>query len=201
MITKKLRKNSQKIILKNMTIEEAEKTIYDKICRHTNFRDIAKTEFQISGVNKKFNISQISKIKEKFEPKTKSINLDPDKATVFKLFRDGLDPIDVIIETGLSYEYVKQSYEEFLEFEQKEVVPKRIMNSLRELGSKLWKIKDYGDIRDAMIVGVESRLLLINEYVIPCCYCEIPMSIDGEMLEKTKKHLISQQWHHVQCKP
>lgn len=61
-------KTKQETVLKFNTIDEVEKAVYDQRKFGKNFRDIAQTGFDIIGNVKRFNPSQISKIKAKFEP-------------------------------------------------------------------------------------------------------------------------------------
>lgn len=193
-------KTKQEIILKFNTIDEAEQAVYDQVKSGKNFRDIAQTGFDISGNIKRFNPSQISKIKAKFEPKLPENNRDPDKATVFSFFKKNKKPTDVIIETGLSYEYVKKSYEEFLEFEKKVIIPKYWLDDLEDAG--YYVIYSDGEnklehIRNAFITAKDSYLEL-ESHIYYCCKCEEPIPIKDKTLQAACDYL-SQNWGHAEC--
>ena len=99
------------------TLEEAEQQIYRLVKSGKNFRDIVKSTFLINDTLKRFSLSQISNIKNKFELKINESNRDAEKALVFKLFKQGKSPTEVLIKTGLSYDYIKKAREEYLEFQ------------------------------------------------------------------------------------
>ena len=114
-------KNNKKTI-KVSSLQDAKKKIYSEIQKGKNFKDIVAIKFEINGEEKGFNISQINKIKEEFEPQIDESRYDPDKAKVFELFQKGLSPIQVIIKTKLSYEFVKQSWKEYSEISDSKIV-------------------------------------------------------------------------------
>lgn len=193
-------KTKQELILKFDTLEDAEKAVYELVKLGKNFRDIAKTGFDIVGNVKRFNPSQISKIKAKFEPKLTENNRDPDKATVFALFKKNKKPTDVIIETGLSYEYVKKSYEEFLEFENKMLVPKYWIDNLEGFANSVTDIhgnNKLGHIHYAFSVAKDSHLEL-QKHIYFCSICGEEMKIKGKSLQAASDYL-SQSWGHAEC--
>ncbi|AJW71035.1 hypothetical protein [Nitrosopumilus adriaticus] len=193
-------KTKQETVLKFSTIDEAEKKLYEMIKSGTNFREIAKTGFDISGNIKRYNPSQISKIKAKFEPKLPENNRDPDKAKVFSLFKKNKKPTDVIIETGLNYEYVKKSYEEYLEFEEKMLVPKYWINNLVNyadgISEQVGKNK-LGHIHYALSVAHNSHVEL-QKHIYYCCVCEEQIPIKDKTLQAACDYL-SQKWGHAEC--
>lgn len=193
-------KTKQELVLKFNTLDEAEKSVYELVKSGKNFRDITKTGFDIAGNIKRFNPSQISKIKAKFEPKSPENHLDQDKSKVFALFKKNKKPTDVIIETGLSYEYVKKSYEEFLSLEKKVVIPKYWLDNLEEFASYIRESSGnnkLGDIHYAFSVAKDSHLEL-KSHVYYCSGCEEPMPINGKSLQSACDYL-SQRWGHVKC--
>lgn len=193
-------KTKQELVLKFNTIDEVEKAVYELVKSGKNFRDIAKTSFDIAGNVKRFNPSQISKIKAKFEPKLPENNRDPDKATVFALFKKNKKPTDVIIETGLSFEYVKKSYTEFLEFEGKMLVPKFWIDNLEGFANFITEPhgnNKLGNIHYAFSVAKNSHLEL-ESHVYNCCVCEEVMPIKDKSLQSASEHL-SKSWGHAEC--
>lgn len=178
-------KTKQEIVLKFNTLDEAEKAVYELVKSGKNFRDIAQTGFDIAGNVKRYNPSQISKIKAKFEPKLPENNRDPDKATVFALFKKNKKPTDVIIETGLSYEYVKKSYEEYLSFEKKIIIPKHWLDNLEDTAYYVIDIDGktkLEHIRSALSIAKDSHLEL-RSHIYYCCGCEEPITIKDKTLQ------------------
>ena len=193
-------KTKRDLILKFDTLEEAEKAVYELVKQGKNFRDIAQIGFDIAGNVKRYNPSQISKIKAKLEPKAPENHLDQDKSKVFALFKKNKKPTDVIIETGLSFEYVKKSYEEFLEFEEKILVPKYWIDNL--VGFADW-IKEsdgrnkLGHIHNAFSVAKDSHVEL-QDHVYNCSVCGEEMKIKDKSLQSASNYL-SQSWGHAEC--
>jgi len=95
------------------TLQEAKKIVYAKLCQNINPKEITQIPFLIDEKVTRFNPAQIRKIREEFEPKIEQNNRDPDKVLVFKLFKKGVSPIDVIIQTGLPSKYVEAAYQEY----------------------------------------------------------------------------------------
>jgi len=167
------------------TIEEAEKIILEHVNNGKNYRDIAQITFDVNGTVKRFNPSQISKIKAKNEESQAQNAHDPDKSLVFKKFRKGKTPIDVIIETGLDYDYVINAYEEYLDLEDKTVVYQSWIDNLHKMSMEIIKPCGYSrekDIVTALERAKDSHLKLKN-FVCTCSVCEESMSVNDEMME------------------
>jgi len=124
------KKQETKIIHKCTTLDEAEKIVYNELLTGANHRAITQMEFQINDKIKRFNISQISQIRQKNEPKLETNHKDPDLAHVFKLLKQGLNPVDVIIKTELSHEFVQKAHQQYLEFTNSEVIHKSVLKNL-----------------------------------------------------------------------
>jgi len=187
-----------------ITLEQAEREIYNMILRGDNYNQISQAKFSINGNSRRFNPSQISKIKAKFEEKQQKIksenkaeNKDENKALVFALFKKGTKPIDVIIKTRLDYAFVKKSYEEFLEMDSKKTVPSWFESGLYELSGSIKHCKNITDvyhcIQDAFNAYDE-----LQEHVFFCSRCEEPISIRGQTLDDASKYL-SGKWYHKNC--
>ena len=192
-------KLNQNLITVN-SIEEAEKEIYKSIQANKNPREITQIGFSINGDVKRFNPAQIRKIKAKFEPKIPENNQDQDKSRVFSLFKKNKKPVDVIIQTSLSYEYVKKSYDEFLEFEEKAIVPKYWLDNLEQFA---YYVTDpdgpnkLGHIHYAFSVAKESHLEL-ESHIFYCCRCKKKMSIRDNAVQAACDYL-SKTWGHSEC--
>ena len=192
-------KSNQNLIIVN-SLEEAEKYVYKLTQENKNPREISQIGFSINGVVKRFNPVQISKIKAKFEPKIPENNRDQDKSRVFSLFKKNKKPVDVIIQTSLSYEYVKKSYQEYLDFEEKTLVPKYWLDNLEEFADYVRDpdgINKLGHIHCAFSVAKGSHLELQN-HIYYCCVCSKQMPIRGKLLQAACDYL-SKTWGHSEC--
>ena len=85
--------------IKVETLEKAEKIVLEHVNSGENYRDISQITFSINGATKRFNPSQITKTKAKYEESQAQNSRDPDKSLCFKMFRKGKSPADVVIET------------------------------------------------------------------------------------------------------
>jgi len=192
-------KSNQNLIMVN-SLEEAEKQVYKLRQANKNPREIAQIGFSINGVVKRFNPVQISKIKAKYEPNIPKNNRDQDKSRVFSLFKKNKTPVDVVILTGLSYEYVKKSYAEFLEFEEKTIVPKYWLDNLGEFADYVTDPDENNKlthIHYAFSVAKESHLELQN-HIYYCCICSNQIPIRGKSLQSACDYL-SKKWGHSEC--
>lgn len=167
------------------TIEEAERRVYEQIKAGRNPRDITQIEFIINGVSKRFNPYQIRKIKEKFESKTKSNNQDPDTALLFELFSKNVTPEQAVIQTKFNPQFVKNSWEQYLEMVRMQPVPKEVMKKLFHYGnSQLGPCNTYDRLLEAFSVAVEAAKEL-DRFYFPCSVCGIPVMLSENMINKT----------------
>lgn len=190
-------KNS--VIIKVNTLQEAKEKIYSEIQNGRNFKDVVQTKYDINGNIKSFNIAQLSKIKAEFEPKIEENRFDEDKAEVFKLFQKGLSPIEVVIKTKFSFDFVKQSWNEYADVDDKRIVPKRFFYELKKTFSSICApynedLKVYlGCAREITSYAQDGINCSVN-----CSICGEPMEMEGRMLEDAKEYL-SKKWHHDNC--
>ena len=198
-MTRKKQETKQKQTLQNMTLEEAEKLIFEQIKQGKNPREISQVEFPIDGIVRKFNINQIHKIKEKFSPKIQEKHRDPDKALAFQMFKKDCLPIEVIIKTKLPSEFVQKAYEEFLEFEGKTVVSK---NEIQDLYSFVkgdwWPCENLHNVKLFLKKSIEYRDQYL-ELVFDCKECGYPLYPEGEMLDHARNYLAN-NFVHSECK-
>jgi len=187
-----------------ITLEQAEREIYDMILRGDNYNQISQVKFAINGNSRRFNPSQISKIKAKFEEKqqkikdeTKAENKDENKAIVFELFKKGAKPIDVIIKTRLEYAFVKKSYEEFLEMDGKKTVPSWFESGLYELSGGIKHCKNITDVYHC-IQNAFNAYDELQTHVFFCSRCKESISIRGQTLDDASRYL-SEKWYHKNC--
>jgi len=198
-VTNKKQETKQKQTLQNMTLEEAEKLVFEQIKQGKNPREISQLEISIDGIVRKFNINQIHKIKEKFSPKIQEKHRDPDKALAFQLFKKGCFPIEVVIKTKLPSEFVQKAYEEFLEFEGKQVVPKAEIQDLYDfVKSKWWPCKNLLDVKNFIKKSIPYKDKYL-ELIFDCKECGYPLYPEGEMLDHARNYLAN-NFVHSECK-
>jgi len=179
------------------SLEKAEKIILEHINNGENYRDISQITFSINGTIKRFNPSQISKIKAKSEQNQAQNSHDSDKSTIFKMFKKGKKLTDVIIDTKLDYDYVKNAHKQYLDSEQLVEVPKSFYNKMMAIATCFGHDKTIFDVE--LDLGYLYRdHQRVQELVCNCSECGKDMKIDDEMLDDAKQYL-SESWHHGQC--
>lgn len=157
-----------------MTLVEAEKIIYEEIKAGKNYRDIAKMSFPIDSKIRRFNPSQIHKIKEKYEPNIIPVNRDSDKALAFKKMKEGISDDEIVIQTELPFEYVRNARQEYLECLDKVEVPKSVIKNLFEHVNPYSGCKNFNELEKGVKLAVEAAWELERFYP-PCLECDVPM--------------------------
>ncbi len=188
---------SESDAIKVDSLDQAEKIILEHVNNGKNYRDIAQITFDVNGTVKRFNPSQISKIKAKIEENQAQNAHDPDKSLVFKKFREGKSLIDVVIETGLNYEYVKKAHEEFLESEDKVMVPKWFYEEAIGLASYPGYSRTFENAKKVMDELMEADQMLLDIFS-NCTECGYSLDYEKEPVEDAKKNL-RVSWHHEKC--
>ena len=195
---KKKQESKQEQPLQNMTLEQAEKIILEQLKAKKNMRDIVKMKFPINGVETGFNIDQIRQIKEKYIPKINLDHRDSDKAYCFKLFKKGLSPTEVVIKTNLSPEFVQKAYQEFLEFEEKEVFPKNEVRDLYEfLKNDGWSCSSLLDIKNILVELIPCYEKYM-QLLFHCEKCGTVFYPEGKLLDDARNYL-AQNYGHSEC--
>jgi len=182
------------------SLEQAEKIILEHINNGENYRDISQITFSINDSIKRFNPSQISKIKGKNEKNQAQSRRDPDKALAFKLLKSGTSPTDVLIKTGLPSDFVKEANEEFLDFEDQTTVYNTWIDNLHDISLKIQSPAGPNRLVDIALAfeRAKNSHLKLKNYVCSCSVCGESMGINDAMLEDAKKYL-SSKWHHGNC--
>lgn len=195
---KKKQESKQEEPLQKMTLEQAEKIILEQLKAKKNMRDIVKMKFPINGVETGFNIAQIGQIKEKYLPKINVDNRDPDKAFCFKLFKKRLSPSQVVIKTNLSPEFVKKSYQEFLDFEEKEVFPKNELQDLYEMAKdRMYPSHNFSDLKH-FIEQIVPDYDKYQELAFICKKCGKYLYPSGKSLDDARNYLAG-KYVHYEC--
>ena len=104
---------------------------------------------------------------------------------------------DVVIDTKLDYDYVKNAHQQYLESENMVEIPKSFYEKIMSVASY------FGDAET--MVNVECRLEDLYKaekrakiLFCDCGLCGKPMEITEEMLEDSKNYL-SPRWNHGDC--
>jgi len=117
---------------------------------------------------------------------------------VFKLFKKGVSPRDVVIQTGLPFEYVKNAYEEYCIFERMVTVPNwfydNVMESIKVVDEKFNTVMDAKHAMNKLVTTYQE----LKKYDFPCCVCGINIPMNSENLEEAKAYL-SCRWGHDEC--
>jgi len=180
------------------TIEEAEKIILEHVNNGENYRDIAQITFDVNGSVKRFNPSQISKIKAKIEENQAQNAHDPDKSLVFKMFKAGKSITDVVIETKLEFDYVTKAHKEFLESEDKVMIPKWFYSDVRFLAGYPGYSPTLENATKVMYELMEADQMLQSIFS-HCIVCGNSWDWEvDEPMEVAKKNL-RVAWHHEKC--
>lgn len=196
------KKKQEKEIIPCETLEDAEKIVSDKRAAGINPRVISQITFVIHDQEKRFNIPQISKIEKSGEQNQNNesnsdTNRDHDKSLVFKLFKEGLGPADVVIETGMSVEYVRESYQEYLDFTDQELIAKEDIGWLYKLASRYSECNNTYDLGMILKKCIE-KALQYDELTFPCSLCEEDIKFSKNKIEWVREKL-RKSWQHTEC--
>jgi len=189
---------SESDAIKVDSLDQAEKIILEHVNNGENYRDIAQITFDVNGTVKRFNPSQISKIKAKIEENQAQNAHDPDKSLVFKMFKAGKSITDVVIETKLEFDYVTKAHKEFLESEDKVTVPKWFYNEIMFLAGYPGYSHTLENATKVMYELMESDQILLQCFS-NCTVCGNSWDCEvDEPMEVVKKNL-RVAWHHEKC--
>ena len=190
-MTKKRNSKKKESSITVASIEEAEKIVYEQIKAGRNPREILQMEFIINGISKRFNPYQLKKIKEKYETKNKPDNADPDTALLFELFSKSVTPEQVVIQTKFNPQFVKHSWEQYLEMVSLQPVPKEVMKKLFHYGNtQIIPCNTYDRLLEAFSGAVVAAKEL-NRFYFPCSGCGVPVMLGEEIINKTIKWMQS----------
>lgn len=189
-----------------ISLKQAEYEVFSLIQKGHNYRDITQQMFNISEIgNKRFSISQISKIKTKFteipdspeNPQTNSTNM---KVEIFKLLRQGRNLQDIVMSTNSEPREVKSAFYEYLDLNgisgnTINIVLKRIKSHNRKFqnDSELAKILDEAFIAQ----------YYVDDLFYYCSKCNKPVYIGPGKSTDWKEDTVDamnklrkDHWHH-----
>lgn len=181
-------------------LDEMKRIVYDMSQKNLNIKDIVKKKFCINGQIIGLNPAKIRQIKEEFENPENS-KKEPNHVKLFKLFQKDYTPTAALIETGCTYEEVRETHQQFLSFEDKIDVPRDFMEKMYELA-----IDTAGDAevsKDDTVIFYLSEavkdVLKYRKFTFPCGYCDLPITISDSTWPSAREFLIKNGWHHVEC--
>lgn len=177
--------------------EEFEQKVYALKKSGMNPREILKLYFEMDDTRIKLNISGISQIVKKIEGKPSNLNRDPDKALVFKYFSENIDPVQVVIKTGLPSRYVKDAFIEFTEMQDIETITFEQYDRLFCSAFRIKKSHDFNENCESLEQAVDSHIEL-QKHVFYCRGCGEEIPITGKVLEDAQTYL-SEKWGHKDC--
>lgn len=208
---------SNDVIIAN-TLQGAKEKIFVFIKNGMNYRDIVKKQFNIDGKIKKFNPSQIAKIKKEFDHNSVSSG-SSNQSQIFRLFKEGKTPTDVVIALNLEFDFIDKLYKQFLESTNQELVPKGWLESMNEKIDTIY-LKEPRDqtIFDFYLAGPDSVELITffiensveelleikkesenpidsNRVAFRCMGCKQMVFADEDMLKDVVEHFSRNAWH------
>lgn len=186
---------------KDMTLDEARNEIFRRIQRGESYREIVKTEYRIDGRIKRFNISEVSKIKQEFTGQASgSKNKDPDMAFLFEEFDKEESLADIVKKTQLSPNFVKQAHDKYIEFRDKRVIPGWIVDELYEFASKI-KGEEVTDLEEVLDHLQEAVIRYMKpKFIFPCAKCKKPIELDSYAWKEVYSFLVfERRWGHADC--
>lgn len=178
--------------LKDMTLEEAEKIIYEQIKAGKNYRDILKMTLIVDGEIMPLNPKKIHAIKEKFEQNGRTTKRDPDTALAFKLMDEGLSDVEIVKQTELPYEFVRKARQQWLGCYDKIEVPKSVMNNLFEILRLDSKSKNYEELLK-QVKRVKDDSNDLERFSPPCLECGLPMIFSFEIWDEAARWIQQNQ--------
>ena len=189
------KKNQEKEIIKCTSLDDAKKIVYDKREAGINPRIIAQITFLINDQEKRFNIPQIAKIVKDNEIQTEESNpKEPGKSLMFKLFREGLEPVGVVIQTDMSVDYVREAHQEYLNLTNQTIFSKDDIDWYHQLILPYRKSEDPYELGLAIQSAVRDALNY-RKLNYPCTNC-------GEIIKFTTTEIewvrdkLSDNWGH-----
>ena len=205
-------KRKKATIIKVNTIDEAKKEVLKLVKQGASFREISKIEFQIGDRKKHFNIGEISKIKNGTTAKeTDSANINNDTSVLFREFKKGKRPVDLVIETRLNPDFVEQAYQKFAKLNDMRIIPEKLWNNIRswieifkedECGNMFadFKADECGNMFADFKKYIDEKLTWYVEIYpfFPCSKCRKDIRLDMNSWNDASEYL-SQKWIHANC--
>lgn len=113
--------SSETDVIPEITWEEAETRIFELIQSRMRYSEITKVGFNIKGRGfHRFSIAEISRIKKRFNSETEQNlvikdNKNVEIAEVFQLIDQGLDAVQIVVQTGKDPDFVLSCFQKRLQ--------------------------------------------------------------------------------------
>jgi len=196
----KIKPTKKELPIRVKNYDELKKNVYQDIQQGINQRDILPKKFSIDGKIIGLYPARVKKIKEEFE-KTDHPNEEPNHVKLFRLFQKGYTPTAALIETGCTFEEVKEAHQQFLFFENKIDVSEDYLLKIDELALDVagdGEFKNQDDVIFYLNEAVEDALKH-RERTCPCKNCGKPIMISDSVWLKVREFLIENGCQHVKC--
>lgn len=177
------------------------KEFEEKICAlveaKINYRKILSSKYLVNDEEIKLNVPKIKKIHEKSKVEITEIHKDSNKALVFKYFKEGMEPSDVVIETELPAKYVKDAYNEYLEMNDLISITFEQYDRIFCYAWRIHQSHNFNENCDSIEQAVNSHEEL-KEHVFYCSKCNEEIPIAGQPL-KDAQIFLAQKYAHTNC--
>ena len=180
------------------SLQEARLKIYQMQQENTNQRNILKTKFELDGEIFGFNVKQLSEIKKEFTGKA-TVTMEYTTSDVFKMFKEGMTPLEVLIKTHKPYDEIITIHDQFLELENKIPVQKYFVDKIFSLAREVKPIDGtYDDVLDKIKTAVESHKKF-EHFKYPCNDCGKLIRISNGEWPDLYTFMISEKFGHHDC--
>ena len=177
--------------------KEFEKKICTLVEAKINYRKILSSKYFVNDEEIKLNVPKIKKIHDKSNSNTSDMLKDPNKALVFKCFKEGMEPSDVVIETELPAKYVKDAHNEYLEMNDLVSITFEQHDRIFYYAWRIHQSHDFNENCDSIEQAVDSYQEL-KEHVFYCSKCNGEIPITGQPLKEAHIFL-AQKYAHSNC--
>jgi len=124
-----------KLIGKNMTLEQVKQEALAMIDRGETYRTVAEVQFKVDGVLRRFSISQISNWKKVRDNKASEEGEASMASKAFKLFEEGKDPVQIVINLSIEPEDADEYFKKYKELKAQDLNISSDRKRLEELES------------------------------------------------------------------
>ncbi len=162
-----------------------------------NPRDILKTKFDFDGKVFGFNVTQLYEIKKKFELKANT-TVEYTISDLFRLFKEGMSPVQVIIKTNKPVDEVKTAYDDFLKLEGM-TATQYFVDKIYSLARKVMAIDGtINDVLNKIETAVESHIEF-EQFKYPCTDCDELIRISNGEWPDLYNLMVSENFGHYDC--
>lgn len=179
------------------SLQDAKLRVHQMQEEGKNPRDILKTKFDFDGKVFGFNVTQLSEIKKKFELKANT-TVEYSISDLFRLFKEGMSPVQVIIKTNTPVDEVKTVYDDFLKLEGM-TATQYFVDKIYSLARKVMPIDGtINDVLNKIETAVESHIEF-EQYKYPCSDCGKLIRISNGEWPEIYQFMVTENFGHYDC--